>query len=540
MKNNLLRKQNVMVSTAYDYTYEQWFSEFSSFEYTLFAEYVELFRTNPQSFLEIIASRKEQKAIFDRLYKISKVKKGVNPEKKEIVENFFQQVPIMRIMTDVMQMPFAFDYVVEKNVAEYKIGVRDGDTFTAFSEDLLHEGKLSVIVDEEEKAFTVQALIYFIFVNEFLHQTDEERVVRCKVPYANAIYAFSYAQAVQEKDLKRLLINPTGTFVTSSLCTAIVISKALCFLNDVTDLEEYADDEDYSIEVMEQFSLIVARQQSILGKCYAGYLKSKVNKLESREKQSLKKQQDLHNKLEKQQHKLDLQIEKVQQLKEELNEKVKSTADTSTLAKQYKEQLKVMEGEHNSQMAEIKQQLKTAKDDLKDERKTHAKEIQMLEGKLDDQIQENRRLTNDVSALQQQLTTEKRQKLQMEELNFADWLEKGREFIQHLTIEEEEELKGFIALAQNIMHEQSLARPKDDLATNKIGYCRVDENGHFVSFGDDEWHELTAIPATVYFGSYSIHNDCWRNGVSKVFQLMEGSGVIKLSIIVTQKVNAYS
>ena len=498
MKNKLLREQKVMISTVYDYTYEQWFSEFSNFEYTWLAEYVEIVRTNPQAFLELIANRKEQKAIFERLYKLAKLKKAVNKEKKEEVEAFFQQVPIERILTDVMYMPYAFDYIVEKNVAEYAIGVRDGDLFTAFSEDKLREGELSVIVDDEEKTFTMQALIYFIFVNEFLHQMDEERVVSCKVPYSNAVYAFSYAQAVQEEDLKRLLINPTKNFVTSSLFTTIVFTKTLRFLSDVSDLDEYADDELYSLKIKEQLTLIESRLQSILAKCYFCYLQSKLNKLETREKQSLKKQQDLQNKLDKQQQKLELQNDKVQQLKKELNVKAQLTADTSTLEQQYNEQMKEMEQEHHSQIAEVKLQLKTAKDHLKDEKKTHAKEIQVLEGKLEDQIQENRRLTNDVSALQKQLTTEKRLKLQMEELNFADWLEKGREFIQHLTLEEEDELKGFIALAQNIMHEQSLARPKEDLATNKIGYCRVDEAGHFVNFGNDEWHELTAISAPVY------------------------------------------
>lgn len=498
MKNKFMKDQKVMVSAAYDFTHEQWFSELSSLEYTLFAEYVELFQTNPQAFLELLASRKDQKALFERLSKITKAKKAASPEKREVVEQFFQQVPIMHILSDVMQMPYEFDYIVEKNVAEYAIGIKDGETFTAFSEGMLQDGKLYIVGGEEEKAFTVQALIYFIFANELLHQSDKERVIRCKVPYADAVYALSYAQALQEDDLTRMLISPAGPIISSAFFSAIVFSKALCFLSDVMYLEEYAENGDYTNYITEQCLIIAPRQQFVLGQCNVSYFKSKVSKLESREKQSLKKQQDLQNKLDRQQQKLDLQMGKTQQLMDELDARGKLMADTSTVEQQYNMQLKEIEQQFNDQMAEIKQQLKVAKENLKDEKKAHTKEIQTLDGKLADQTQENHRLINDVSALQKQLTTEKRQKLQMEELQFSDWLQKGREFLQQLTVEEEDELKGFIDLAQNIMHEQSLARPKEDLATNRIGYCRIEENGHFVNFGNDIWYELTSIPSSVY------------------------------------------
>lgn len=523
MMKKLFTEQKMNVDLGYDYTYEQWLLELSNFEYHVFAEYMELYQTNPQAFLQLLTNKKKQEVIFEQMWKFGKKKLVLKPEKKEAVEQFFQEVPMTRLLAELSLIPYTFDYRVEKNVAKYILGQKDGDKFVPFSEDALKSGALELEVDGEKMSFSVQSLIYFLFANEILHQKDEQRIIRCKTTYLEATYAFSYAHALQEESLDEFMISVAGNSVTSAFFTSVAFSKAMRFLNDALSVTQYADDEEYCNEIVEQFSILSARKQFVLGKCHSFYLQRTVKKLEMREKQGLKKQQDFQQKIEKQKSKLDLQVDKIEKLKQELVGIEKSAVDQTKLEQEHAKEIRELEQSLTGQITDVKQQLKTAKDDLRNEKKNHAKAMEKLEDKLEQETTERQKLNNDVSELQKKLVSEQRQKLPTEELKFDDWLQKGSEFLQHLSLEEEESLKDFIALAQNIMEQSSLARPKNDLATNRIGYCRVDSEGHFVNLGDDEWHQITAIPLPVYLSDNQFVE------VTKDYELVSALGYYYMS-----------
>lgn len=468
------------------FTHKDWFLELSNLEIAFFVEFMDFYKNKPQEFLELLANRKKQRAIFQKLTKTVHVKTNKR-EQREVVEQFFEQVPIERLFADLSVIPLAASYEVDKNVANYVIGKKEADGIFAFDETALYHGELHLIVCEQSVAVTVQALIYFIFANEMHHRVDEKRIVSCKCEHPAAVFAQSYVDAVLAEDLTQFFILKHSNFATSVFFIVITFGKTMRYVMDAYMLPELKEAHNYKDELQVSFTNVLSRKEELLGICNDNFLIDKIEKMEQRENQHIKKHAELQQRFDKQKEKFDDQLEKIKALKRELSAKEETKTQPLEADKQ-------LAGE----IIELKQQLKTAKDDLRDAKKVHKKELSATNKKLNEVVVENERLVGNVSTLQQQLTVEKRLKLQNEELTFEKWLKKGPEFLQNMTFEQEQELKGFIAIAENMMCERSLARPKTDLATNRIGYCKVDERGHFINFGDGPWREISHIPPNSY------------------------------------------
>lgn len=488
MMQDVLKKEVLQqnLSRYTKFTHKDWFLELSNLEVAFFEEYIVLFLNKPQEFLEVLANRKKQIAIFQKLSKTVKHKAN-KKEQSETVEQFFEQVSMDRLFTDLSVIPLAAPYEVDKNVAQYVIGKKEGDEFIAFDATDFYDGELHLIVQEQSVVVTVQALIYFIFVNEMQHRLDEERIVHSKCEYADAIFAKSYADIVLADKLKDLFILKQTNFATSIFIAAATFGKTIRFVSDVYWLPAFEEAQAFREELQDNLIEIISKREETLSICNENFLEKKIEKLEQKEKLHIKKQAELQQKWEKQKEKYDEQLEKVRALKQELNAK----ADVKVQHLEADKQL-------TEQVIDLKQQVKTAKDDLRESKKEHQKELATTNKKLKEVVAENERLVGNVSALQQQLTAEKRVKLQNEELTFEKWIQKGPDFLHNMTLEQEQELKGFIAIAENMMCERSLALPKTDLATNRIGYCKVEEEGHFINFGDGQWQEIVDIPSQIY------------------------------------------
>ncbi|MER1958974.1 MAG: hypothetical protein ABS942_16445 [Solibacillus sp.] len=466
--------------------HEDWFLELSNLEIAFITEYMDLYENKPQEFLELLANRKKQRAIFLKLSKTVNTKANMK-EQRESVEQFLQQVSLHRILTDFSVLPFAADYIVEKNVANYVIAHKEDEELIPFTEDAFYDGELHISLYDQSFVISVQSLIYFLFVNEIHHRLDEKRIVDCKCEHPEATFAKSYVKAALEEDLTGFFVLKNSNFMTSMLFAMATYVKTIRYVTDAFLLPELEAELDFIDELQNDVPFLMVKKEEVLSVCYDNYLSKKVEKFEQKEMQQAKKFAELQQKLDKQKEKFDEQLEKAQLLKKELTTKAAATVTSAKVEKKIGEQTN-----------ELKQQLKIVKEEAKEAKKIYQKERDNAERKLENALSENERLVGNVSSLQQQLTAEKRLKLQTEELTFAKWLQKGRDFIQHMTLDEEKDMKDFIAIAENMMQERSLARPKNDLSSNRVGHCRVDERGHFVNFGDGEWHEILHIPSNTY------------------------------------------
>ncbi|NME06215.1 hypothetical protein [Psychrobacillus sp. BL-248-WT-3] len=480
-----LRSQE-RIENLFNYEHEDWFGDLTNLEIAFLAGYIELYEKKPQEFLERLANIKEQRTYFNFLQKTAKKAKN----KRELVEKFFSQVSINEMIQDVNLIAQTFEYVVDNQVAQYVIGNRNEAEITAYSEKIIQQGKFYIPWKEEKITITVQSVIYFIFANVILYEVDDSRIIGCECDYEEALFAYAYAEALQKENLTSFFILPNSNFVKSTLFATIAFSKSLRFLGDVLEIQELRDNEDFIANTVDQIARISTRRQNVFYVCYTNYLKNKIGKLERNGKQQIIKHNDLQIKLEKQKEKYEQQVEKFQKLKQELNEKTTATAQNQQLEKSL-----------NEEIIFLKKQIKTAKDELKAEQKKILKEQGVIQKEYEKQLVENQSLINNISALQKQLTNEKRQKLPFDELTFEKWLQKGQELLQGLSATEEVELKGFIDLAENILLERSMSQSKSELATNRIGYCRVDEEGHFINFGDDKWMKVNSIPSSIYISN---------------------------------------
>ena len=467
--------------SEFSFLHEDWLAELSNEEIIFYDEYIDLYEKSPKQFLEVLASRKKQKLRFKKVEK--KNLKGNLKEQRERVQQFFERIPSTQYIKDIEYITDTSPFYVEKNVAEYVMGIKgEGDDWMPYELDCLREDKLTL---NAELSFSVQAIIVFLFLNEMLHDTDELRIINCNCNYPEAVYAFNYSYAIQNKKLFQSL--KADFQITSLMYTTLFYSKAMRLLTDALEIKTLSKDEQFKYEVLELLGEIEHQKVVQQYDCYKYYLDRKIKKLEARETTYIKKQTELQKKIEKQKDQLELQNEKVKQLKQELQGKDTVVVQNSALEAQLREQVK-----------QLKQQLKEEKDEQKNAARGHQKIQKSLERKLSTSEEENKRLIADVSHLQSQLTAEKRQKIQAEELSFDAWLAKGPEYLVGMTDEQESQLKDFITMAQNILEESSLARTKCNLATNRIGYVRVDSDGHFINFGDNSWHTIEPFAAPIY------------------------------------------
>lgn len=466
---------------VFNYEYDDWFDVMTNIEITFLSSYIELYENDPKKFLERIANHKEQINNFKLLCKVSN--KSNSNYKKDIVKQFFQKVPFQRFFNDLNLIAQTFDYVVEKNVAIFVFGDVEKDEITPFDENILQENDR---ISYNGNEITIQSILYFVFANVVMYEMDKKRPIGHNCEDEEALYVFSYVDDLHTK-LKSFFIDPKKTSVVSALFANIAFSKAIRFLDDVMEKYEDEENEDLQHSTFVKIIKTLTNREQILYECYTNFLQKKIEKLEQSEKQSSNKQKELQKKLEKQKELYDQQVEKIKELKKELKNNNSNSTQNEQQETLFKEEIH-----------DLKEQLKAAKDELKEEKKKLTKELESLKDKYDEQIEENENLKNNVSELQRQLTIEKRQKIQSEELTFEQWLQKGKEFLQGMSPTEEEQLKAFIALAENIMKEHQLARPLTELATNRIGYCRVNSEGYFINFGHGEWKKINAVPTSVY------------------------------------------
>lgn len=475
------------IARQFSFSHEEWIAELTIQEINFYDEYIDLYEKNPAQFLEIVASRKKQKMRYKKIKSIKNVKANIK-DKRERVQTFFGKIPTTQYIQDVTIMSQTLPYIVDKNIAEYVFGVKgEDDEWLPYEIEFLHEDKLTVTFSDTDIQFTVQAIILFLFMNEMLHELDEVRIVNCQCEYPEALFAINYAEALQKDSLVQFFILKGDTQITSLMFATLVFSKAIRFLLDTLEIEGLADNDQFKAEVFEQLDILNNRKVVEQYECYKYYLNRKIMKLEDRETAHLKKHNELQAKFDKQKEQLEQQMEKVKQLKQELHDKGMLIVQSSTVDKKLQEDLK-----------QLRQKLKEERDELKEATKLHQKEQKSFEQKLSTIEEENKRLIFDVSSLQSQLTAEKRQKMQVQEMPFEAWLAKGPQFLIDMTDEQESKLKDFIAIAQNILEESSFACPKTNRATNRIGYVRVDPDRQYINFGDDSWHVVEPFEAPVY------------------------------------------
>ena len=486
MKLETLLNEASNIERQFPFSHEEQFSELTNKELIFYNEYIELNENNPTQFLEVLASRKKQKSLYRKIN--MKNKRSNLKDIRERVLHFFEQIPTARYMQDIIVMTHILPYIVEKNVAEYVIGIKgeDGEWLPYNVKDL-YENKLAVTFEDRELIVSVQAIIIFLFMNEMLHELDEVRILECECEYPEALFAFNYSEALQKEPLHEFFIIKEYAQIRSLMFATLVFLKADRFLLDALEIEELANNEQFTSEVFEKLNVLSNLKVIQQYECYKYYLSNKITKLEERETAQLKKQNELKGKLEKQKEQLELQIEKVKKLKQEIQIKGTTVVQSSQLEKQLQDEVK-----------ELKLQLKKEKDSLKESAKLHQKELQKIGIALKESEEENRRLISDISLLQSQLTAERRQKLQAKELSYEAWLAKGPQYLVGMTAEQETKLKDFITIALTILEESSLTRPKINLVTNRVGYVRVDPDGHYINFGDDEWHVIEPFAVPIY------------------------------------------
>lgn len=463
-------------------SYDIWFDEMSNMEVAVIAGYIELLEKDPKKFLERIANFKERESYFNYIYKIES--KGNFHHKTDKVQEFLRQVPIEIFLKDISKIAYTFDYIVEKNITHFILGHLEGDEIKPLDEDALQDNQLTY----KNESFSLQSIIYFIFACGILHKFDKVRIMKAECEEPEAVYAYAFAQGLQTKAIVTYMIDPTQTYVASTIYTLFSFSKALRFLKDVYEKEEFS--EEFRQKTFDIILDLSTKRQQVLFACDYLHLQKKFDKLERAEKNHIAKQNDLQKKLEKQKEKFEKKFNQLQKQNNEAESQVAATAE-----------IKIQDKKLQEENDELKQQLRDAKNELKEEKKKHKKEFDKLLDKNDALIKENERLVSIESDLQKQLVNERRQKLPMEEITFDKWIQKGRELLQELSQTEEDELRGFIALAESLMEERNHSRKLMNLATNRIGYCKVANDGYYINFGDQEWHKISNVPGHVYLFS---------------------------------------
>lgn len=467
----------------YRFTYEEWFNELDNYELNFYFELLELYEKDSVAFLELLLDRKKQSSRLLKVKNITNRKLNLKP-KRERLQAFYEELSIERFLCDIYLLPELFNYDIEDNIAVIKIGEQTEEgTYVPFNSELLQDGKLAVQFDGNDIQVSVQALIYYVCVNEMMHENDVDRLASCEDVKEAHLFAFNYVQTLMDSTFMPLPILQVLNPISGVLYGTIAYKKGIRFL---TDLISLVPDEEVEQLEAELRALKHKRQEDVI-LSYANYLEKKVDKLEERESAHLKKRKELQDKLTKQKEQLDLQQDKVKELKRELSAKVPAVVVDSGLEKQLQ-----------AEVYELKGELKCEKDERKGLVKAHQKMIEGLEEKLEKAESENKRLVGDVSSLQSQLAHEKRLKLQTEKVTFEKWLEDGRQVLLSMTSEQQMELKQFLAFAEGLLAQNGEEEPKQSLATNRIGYCRVDADGHYVNFGDGQWHELKPFAANIY------------------------------------------
>ena len=164
----------------YSFTYEEWLLEIDNFEVNFYIELIELYERDREEFLDLLFCRKKQRARLLKVKQTTNRKLNLKP-KRDRLQSFFEQVPVKDYMCDIYLMPDIFEYEVVDQFAQYNIGVRNEEgELEAFPIEALQDEKLKVTFEEKEFKISLQALIYFVCVNEMMHERDKERLTECE------------------------------------------------------------------------------------------------------------------------------------------------------------------------------------------------------------------------------------------------------------------------------------------------------------------------------------------------------------------------
>ena len=246
--------------------HEDWFLELSNLEIAFISEYMDVYENKPQEFLELLANRKRQRAIFQKLSKTVNAKANMK-EQRESVEQFLQQVSLHRLLTEFSVLPLAVDYVIEKNVANYVIGNKEDEEFTPFTEDAFYDGELHISRYDQSFAISVQGLIFFLFVNEIHHRLDEKRIIDCKCQYPEATFAKSYAKAALEEDVTGFFVLKHSNFVTSMLFATATYVKTIRYVTDAFSLPALEEELDFIEELQNDVTFLMVKKEEVLSVC---------------------------------------------------------------------------------------------------------------------------------------------------------------------------------------------------------------------------------------------------------------------------------
>lgn len=457
----------------------EWIEELTSTELSFLATCANYLQENPEDLLDLLFNRKKRQALIKK-YELMKLKKQYLSTQRATVLAFFEQTESATFLSDLARIPYLFPYEVETNCAHFIIGEKNGDAHIPFQLKQLHDYKITYYHEDLAVSLSIQALAYFVLANELLHSLDEQRLTHALKEVAELNYATSYSQALLEAHYELFYINFPHNCITSFYLTVISFNKGLRFLQESRSLEEIASNDALVAQLAEAKLQLPLAYIDTLNNCYIAYQNQTAEKLKAKEQAQLKKTADLLKKQEKLKENYEKQLALNTQLKSELKNKPATIKVDTTLTNDLVKKTK----------------------ELQDEITLHKKDIKRLTNEVaryeEQEHNEIKSLRQENGVLQRQVVEIKRSAVQSEELSFEEWLKKGKQFLQNISTAQEDALQNFLHLAHDTIEERKASRPKIALASNKIGYCLVNNEGHYIRLADDTIEAIQTIPDNVY------------------------------------------
>lgn len=449
--------------TRFSFTLEDWLEELTPTEIGFLAHCATLFNEAPGELFDMLVDRKKRRLPLIK-YERMKLKKQQLAEQQQLVLAFFQQVDLATFMYDLTRLPHIFSYEVDNNSDHYVIGERTGEETAPLHIKNLQDYTVTYYTEELAIPLSIHSIIYFVLANEHLHDLNPGR--QKHATSADALYASSYYESLIGQHYELFYINFPYNCSTSFYLALISFNKAFRFLTEQPEVGELAALERQYIDV--------------LNHCYADYQRLQQEKVQVKEQMQLKKVVELQQKYDKLKGNFDKQVAANQQLKVEQKQAPIQKKTDYTLQNQHSDEKKVLQQtiqalEHK--VTELSNQLEKAES-------SKQTELQQLR--------------HENSQLQKQIVQIRRSAVPAGEISFEEWLKKGKLFLQQLSSSDEVALQNFIELAQDTLAERKASRPKIALASNKIGYCIVNADGHFIRLADGTTEAIHNIPDHIY------------------------------------------
>lgn len=458
---------------------DDWIDELTPTELSFLATCGSLLEDQPEELFNILFHRKKRRALIKKA-EILKLKKQHLTTQKEAVHAFFETVDPASFMSDLARIPHLFAYEVEQNIDHYVIGEKVNDEYEPFQLKHLQGDKITYLVDELVITLSVQALTYFALANELLHDLDTKRLQNATSDLLDITYATSYIHSLEEKQFELFYINFPQNCITSFYLTLICFNKTFRFLTECTKMEEMLD----HLDLLDSFHEVLSDLQldyiDVLNNCYSDYHTQLREKLKAKEQAQLKKYTEMQKKQDKLKESFDKQVNINNQLKAvSKNTTVPVKVDTSA----------------NEELAKKNKGLQEELALLEKEKRRLMQEVARYEEKEHNEI---KTLRHENGQLQKQIVEIKRSIAPSEDLSFEEWLKKGNHYLQNISTAQEDVLQNFIDLALDTLTERKASRPKIALASNKIGYCLINDEGHFIRLANDTIEAIQGIPENMY------------------------------------------